>query len=31
MFNNYLIDILIRMVNIIASDNKFLYAFINTL
>ena len=31
MLNNYLIDIIITMPNIIASYDKFLYAIINTL
>ena len=31
MFNNYLIDILIMMLNIIATYKKLLYAIINTL
>ena len=31
MLNNYLIDILIMMLNIIASYNKLLYAIVNTL
>ena len=31
MLSNYLIDIFITMLNIIASDNKLLYAIINTL
>ena len=31
ILSNYLIDILIIMLNIIASDNKLLYAIKNTL